>query len=70
MSRGKRRASARLPADLIDRIDARVVAWRAPLPGMRVTRTDMIAILLDAGLRHAEAPDVSALPTPQEPEAP
>ncbi len=52
MSRGKRRVTARLPVNLVERIDTRVEAWRAALPGMRVTRTDVIAILLEVGLRH------------------
>ncbi len=45
----------RLPVDLVKRIDARVEEWRTALPGMRVTRTDLIQMLLDAGLRHPEA---------------
>ncbi len=63
MSRGKRRVTARLPVDLVERIDARVEAWRSALPGMRVTRTDLIAILLEVGLRHSEAevPGLAAL---------
>ena len=46
---------ARLPAELIERIDARVEEWRGALPGVRVTRTDLIQVLLDAGLRHPDS---------------
>ena len=45
---------ARLPVKLVERIDARVEEWKAALPGMRVTRTDIIQVLLEAGLRHPE----------------
>lgn len=53
--RSKVHVGARLPADLIARIDARVLAWRRALPGVRVTRTDVIQVLLDAGLRHPDS---------------
>lgn len=46
---------ARLPVDLVERLDARVEGWRRALPGVRVTRTDLIQVLLDAGLRHADS---------------
>jgi len=46
---------ARLPVELVKRIDARVEEWRAALPGMRVTRTDLIQVLLEAGLRHPDS---------------
>ncbi len=55
MSGGKRRVTARLPVELVERIDARVEAWREALPGMRVTRTDIVQVLLEAGLRHPDA---------------
>ncbi len=55
MSRPRRvHVGARLPVELVERIDARVEEWRAALPGMRVTRTDLIQVLLEAGLRHAD----------------
>ena len=41
---------ARLPVELVERLDARVEAWRVALPGMRVTRTDLIHLSLEAGL--------------------
>jgi hypothetical protein len=44
----------RLPRPLVERIDARVEEWKAALPGMRVTRTDIIQVLLEAGLRHPD----------------
>ena len=50
--RPKVQVGARLPAKLVERIDARVQEWRAALPGMNVTRTDLVTILLDAGLRN------------------
>ena len=55
--------SFRLPRALLDRIDQRVVKWRAALPGIRVTRTDIVLVLLLAGLRSAEgdAPDITGL---------
>lgn len=49
--RPKVHVGARLPAKLVERIDARVQEWRAALPGMKVTRTDLLTILLEAGLR-------------------
>ncbi len=52
MSRRKTvHVGARLPAKLVERIDARVQAWRAALPGVRVTRTDLLQMLLEEGLR-------------------
>ncbi len=61
--RPKVHVGARLPAKLVERVDARVQAWRAALPGMKVTRTDLITILLDAGLRdeRTEAPKPTRL---------
>ena len=42
---------ARLPVELVKRVDARVQAWRVALPGIRVTRTDLIHLSLEAGLK-------------------
>jgi len=55
VSRPRRvRVGARLPIELVELIDARVEEWRAALLGMRVTRTDLVQVLLEAGLRHAD----------------
>jgi hypothetical protein len=55
--------SFRLPRALLDRIDQRAAKWRAALPGITVTRTDIVLVLLLAGLRSPEgdAPDITGL---------
>ncbi len=55
MRRNRVAVSVRLPADLVERVDTMVARWRAALPGMRVTRTDIVVVLLDAGLRSPAA---------------
>lgn len=50
----KHHVGARLPADLIARLDARVAEWRRALPGVDLTRTDLIQVLLEAGLKHPD----------------
>ncbi len=55
MRRNRVSVSFRLPADLLERVEARVVEWRGALPGIKVTRTDIVVVLLEAGLRSPEA---------------
>jgi len=47
--------SFRLPSALVERIDQRMAAWSRALPGITVTRTDMVLVLLGAGLQSAAA---------------
>lgn len=54
--RKTRQVAFRLPADLADRLDETADAWRAALPGIRVTRTDVARIAMEAGLSNAAWP--------------
>ncbi len=42
--------SFRLPIALVERLDHAVGAWRTALPGVRMTRTDLVRVLLEGGL--------------------
>lgn len=56
MSRGGAApVSFRLPPELVERIDAQVAAWRGALPGVTLTRTDLVVVLLEAGLKSPSA---------------
>lgn len=56
MSRGGAApVSFRLPPELVERIDATVAGWRDALPGVSLTRTDIVVVLLEAGLRSPNA---------------
>ena len=59
----RRRIEARLPADMVHRIDALVERWREALPGTRVARRDVIRLLLEVGMESpdAEPPSMEAL---------
>lgn len=49
-----RQLAIRLPGDLVHRIEAHAERLRADLPGLAVTRTDAIRILLADALSYAE----------------
>lgn len=45
---------ARLPVDLVARVDERLESWRQSMPDVELTRTDLLQILLEAGLKHPD----------------
>lgn len=42
--------SFRLPVDLVERLDTFAAEWQARLPGLRITRTEVVRNLLESGL--------------------
>lgn len=44
----------RLPADLLARLDRLAEQWRAERPGMRMTRSDVLRVLVLQALERAE----------------
>ena len=45
-----RQVAFRLPSALVEQIDAQVEDWSARTPGVRVTRADVVRVLLVQGL--------------------
>ncbi len=55
MAANEKQVSFRLPADLVDRIDAHAQRMQANAPGMTVTRADVVRMLLTRAIVEAEA---------------
>ena len=55
MAENDKQTAIRLPAELLERIDRLAERWRAERPGMRMTRSDVLRVLVLEGLERAEA---------------
>ncbi len=58
-----RQVAFRLPSFLVDQIDEKAETWSARVPGIRVTRADVVRALLVQGLEVDGAPASRPAPT-------